>query len=325
MSGDRVFIGIEIGGTKLQLVAGDASGRVMKRARLAVDPHAGAAGVCRLLEAGITGLLAPLDHAELAGVGVGFGGPVDRRTGRVSRSHQVHGWEDFPLREWIADSTNSRVTLENDSNAAALGEARGGAGAGRDVVFYANFGSGVGGGLVTRGDIYYGAPPGEAEFGHLRLDRSGATVESRCSGWAVDARIRQIAREAEGQGHLATLLGRDSGGEARHLAAALAAGDAIAGRVLEDVAADIGFALSHVVHLLHPDVIVLGGGLSLVGEPFRRAVAAALEPHVMAAFRPAPPVALAALGEDVVPVGALHLAIRAATAAEAGHKEGTER
>jgi glucokinase len=81
------------------------------------------------------------------------------------------------------------------------------------------------------------------------------------------------------------------------------------------VASDIGFALSHVVHLAHPDVIVLGGGLALVGEPLRAAVADALTPHVMQAFAPGPTVALAALGEDAVPVGAVNLAIRAALSA----------
>jgi glucokinase len=103
----------------------------------------------------------------------------------------------------------------------------------------------------------------------------------------------------------------DPGSEARHLAAGLAADDPVARDILTDLAADIGFALSHVVHLAHPDVVVLGGGLSLIGAPFGSAVADALRPLVMDAFAPGPSVALATLGEDAVPVGALHLAARA--------------
>ena len=70
---------------------------------------------------------------------------------------------------------------------AALGEAMRGAGVGFNPVFYVTLGSGVGGGLVVDGRIYHGAKPGEAEIGHVRLDRNGTIVEARCSGWAVDA------------------------------------------------------------------------------------------------------------------------------------------
>jgi glucokinase len=314
----RVFLGIEIGGTKLQLVIGDTACHVIGRRRISVPRDAGGAWIRSQIE---TCLAEPSEGFELLGVGVGFGGPVDRDAGRIARSHQVDGWENFPLRDWLSERAGRvPVAVENDANTAGFGEAVAGAGAGFQTVFYCNFGSGVGGALVTgRGAaIYHGAPPGEMEFGHLRLGRDGGTVESKCSGWAVDERIRKECARAPRDSTLARLAAMDPGGESRHLAAALAASDPLAERVLRDVAADIGFALSHVVHLAHPDVIVLGGGLSLVGELLRAAVAEALAPHVMEAFRPPPWVALTALGEDSVPVGALHLAAQAAAAAESG-------
>jgi glucokinase len=205
--------------------------------------------------------------------------------------------------------TPAGAVVENDANTAALGEAMCGAGAGDDAdpLFYVTLGSGVGGGLVAGGRIFHGASPGEAEFGHVRLDRDGATVETRCSGWAVDARIRRL-REEEPNSLLARNLPSAPGGEAKLLAPALAAGDPAAGRVVREVAADLAFALSHAVHLFHPKIIVLGGGLSLVGDPLRTAVAAHLPLHLMEAFLPGPDVRLAALGEDAVPVGALCLA-----------------
>jgi glucokinase len=241
---------------------------------------------------------------------VGFGGPIDFRTGRIARSHQIGGWEGFELKSWLREQTGLPVATENDANTAALAEAVIGAGAGADPVFYFNLGSGVGGGIIIGATIFHGRPPGEAEFGHLRLDRSGATVESRCSGWAVDRRIRAAA-EAKPGGILARSLDpAKSGGEARHLASALAQGDPLARRIVGEWADDIGFALSHVVHLIHPAVIVMGGGLSLVGEPLRLAIAEALPRHVMEAFHPVPSVRLAKLGEDAVPAGALILAAR---------------
>jgi glucokinase len=305
-----MFLGIEIGGTKLQIVQGDATGRIATRWRASVDRQRGGAGILEQLREGVATVTASAERKPRA-VAVGFGGPVDGRTGRICRSHQIDGWDDFPLGQWLRDLTGTPAVVENDANTAALGEALHGAGQGHDPVFYVTLGSGVGGGLVAGGNIYHGAPPGESEFGHLRLDRDGATVESRCSGWAVDRRIRQLATN-EPTSFLARSLSEQPGGEAKLLGPALLAGDPAAGRVVREVAADLAFALSHAVHLFHPKMIVLGGGLSLVGESLRTAVAAHLPLHVMEAFAPGPEVRLAALGEDAVPVGALCLAGRSA-------------
>jgi len=174
-------------------------------------------------------------------------------------------------------------------------------------VFYVTLGSGVGAGLVVDGQLYHGAKPGEAELGHLRLDREGTTLESRCSGWAVDARIRELAAQ-QPAATLARLAAGRTGGEAKHLKAALAENDLGAQRILRETASDLAFGLSHAVHLFHPAVIILGGGLALVGERLRDAVARALPPLLMEVFRPGPELVLAALGEDAVPVGALELA-----------------
>jgi glucokinase len=300
----RNFLGIEIGGSKLQIVAGNEMAAIVERQRFAVDKAQGAEGIRRQIAAALPALIA---QWKPTAVGIGFGGPVDCQNGRVARSHQVEGWSDFDLRGWMHHLAGLPVAIENDSNAATLAEATLGAGAGCNPVFYFNLGSGVGGGLVIGGRIYHGQPPGEAEFGHLRLERDGTTVEDRCAGWAVDRRIRALAVSAP-HGRLAELIGPVPSGEAKHLRAALDAGDPLAGKILTELAGDLAFALSHVVHLIHPEVIVLGGGLSLVGEPLRAAVAAALPPLVMEVFRGGPQIKLAALGEDAVPVGALLLA-----------------
>jgi glucokinase len=300
------FLGIEIGGTKLQAVVGDAAGRIERRWRAAVERAAGAEGILQQLEAGMRQLLS---HGDCVAVGIGFGGPIDWRTGTIARSHQIGGWDGFALMDWARRVSGRPVAVDNDANVAALGEALAGAGRGADPVFYVTLGSGVGGGLITGKRIYHGAPPGEAEIGHVRLDRSGTIVEQRCSGWAVDARIRELAGTGSA---LRRLIGDQRSGEAQHLRAALAEGDPVARRILDELADDLAFALSHVTHLFHPEVIILGGGLSLIGAPLRQAVEERLPRWTMAALG-APPVRQAALGEDSVPVGALLLA--------AGHTE----
>jgi glucokinase len=296
-------LGIEIGGSKLQIVEGDASARILRRWRATADRARGAEGIRDQLE---QALRDEFPNRLIACIGVGFGGPVDHATGRIAVSHQVGGWNGFSLRDWLHEVTGAPVIVENDSNAAALGEAFA-AEPDATPLFYFNLGSGVGGGLAIDRRIYHGAPPGECEFGHVRLDRHGATVESRCSGWAIDARIRDQRHRRPTI--LANLTSEMNGGEAKALPEALRQGDGLAQQILTDLADDLAFALSHVIHLFHPRALALGGGLSLIGEPLRAAIGTALPRYVMTPFLPPPPLHLARLGEDSVPIGALRLAI----------------
>ena len=299
-----MVIGIEIGGTKLQMVAGQENGIIRQRLKLAVNPALGAAGIREQIKGALPQLL---NAGDIRGIGVGFGGPVDWKTGKICRSHQIEGWSEFDLAGWLRELTGVPVRIDNDANTACLGEACCGAGQGLDPVFYITLGSGVGGGLVADHRIYHGATPGEAEIGHVRLDRQGTIVESRCSGWAVDGRIRQLKTSDPGS-LLCKMADFGKGGEARHLPGALKQGDAAAQRILRELIEDLAFGLSHVVHLFHPQIIVLGGGLSGLGEALRAGVEQVLPRFTMEAFAPGPRVALAALGEDAVPVGALLLA-----------------
>ena len=300
-------LGIEIGGTKLQVVAGQ-DGSIIDRRRFAVDPTAGSKGILGQISSVLPELIKK--HTPVA-AGVGFGGPVDWKTGTICCSHHVSGWSDFPLGEWLGTQTGLPVSVDNDANVAALAEALHGAKAGSTPLFYITMGSGVGGGLYANGSIYHGNLPGETEIGHLRLDRNGTTLQSLCSGWAVDQKIRD-ARLTRSDSLLFKLIGSETRGEAAHLAAALAAGDALAHEIISETSENLAFALSHVTHLFNPEVIVLGGGLSLIGEPLRSAVADALPSFLMKAMQPGPQIALSSLKEDAVTVGALLLAARAA-------------
>lgn len=297
------FLGVEIGGTKLQVVLGDAKGVIAQRWRCAVKPAEGAEGIRKQLER-LLREIAP--QARPLAIGVGFGGPVERATGRIARSHQIEGWSEFALASWITNICKVPAYIENDANSAALAEATNGAGVGFNPVFYITLGSGVGGGLVVDGKIYHGAKPGESEIGHVRLDKTGALVEERCSGWAVDSKIRQMKATTQCSPWLNSI--KESGGEARHLKSGLDAGDTLAQSILRETCEDLAFGLSHVVHLFHPEVIVVGGGLSFLGEALRAELETHLPRFIMDVFKPGPQVRLAALGEDAVPVGALLVA-----------------
>jgi glucokinase len=298
------FLAIEIGGTKLQLFVGTGDGAIRQRWRFDVDAARGGSGIRAQIESALPEILRA--HS-IAAVGVGYGGPVDWRTGKICCSHQIEGWSDFPLGDWLRERTQRPVAIDNDANVGALGEALCGAGRGSNPVFYVTLGSGVGGGLAVDGKIYHGAIPGESEIGHVRLDRTGTIVEQRCSGWAVDRRIRERITKKP-----ASVLAKHAAGlersHARGLAPALSEGCSEARELIAEIGDDLGFALSHVAHLAHPACIVLGGGLSMVGEPLRASAAQSLSRYLMHAFAPGPRIVLAELREDAVPVGALRLA-----------------
>jgi len=309
-------LGIEIGGTKVQLVTSDLTGWIDQRYRFRVSPSAGADGILHQIATTIAQLPEPPQA-----IGVGFGGPVDWQTGRVATSHQIGGWAGFDLAGWLrAQVPGAQVRIENDANVAALGEARRGVATGFRRVFYVTLGSGMGGGLVVNKQLYHGASPGEAEIGQLWLvppgDSSpGQTLEQTVSGWAVDQQIADLLPQLPPDSALKTMvLGAQAEGviqqhpprgQAKYLHAAYEASDPVARMLIEQVGSVLALGLSHAIHLFHPDAIVLGGGLSLIGEPLRAAVRQALPRFVMKAFHPAPIILLAKLGEDAVPAGAL--------------------
>lgn len=301
---EKLYLGVEIGGTKLQAAIGDQYAKIIKKIKRPSPANKGAEAVLMELSEMIKELFREFKPQR---IGVGFGGPVDWKQGIVAKSHQVRGWEGFPLKKWINELTGLDVIVENDANTAALAEAKIGAGRGKNPVFYVTLGSGVGGGLIIDGKIYHGSPPGEAEIGHVLLDRDNTRVEDRCSGWAIDKKIRNGLKDHP-QSLLAHIAQQAPSHEARHLLPALNAGDQWAHEILNELVDDLGWALSHVVHLFHPECIVIGGGLSQLGKVLIEQVEASLIKYVMKAFQPPPSVLLSNLGEDVVPMGALLLA-----------------
>src|SRR5262245_28210437 len=151
-----MYLGIEIGGTKLQLGLGEGDGGIRALRRADVNVAGGAEGIRKQILAAVPELLASADVAleQVQAVGIGFGGPVDDNTHSTIKSHQVSGWENFPLADWAAQALGRPAVLANDADAAGLAEAIFGAGKGHSPIFYITIGSGIGGGLIIDGQIY---------------------------------------------------------------------------------------------------------------------------------------------------------------------------
>lgn len=302
-------LSVEIGGTKLQAAVGGLDGKVEFQSADTVFPARNAQEVLEKIDRLTENLIR---GKRIRGIGVGYGGPVDRTSGRVVCSHQIAGWEGIELKSWFENRYGIPCIVENDANVAALGESKCGAGVGFKRMFYMTLGSGVGGGFIIDGTIYQGTSPTEMEIGHIRMDRKGTRLEDICSGWSVDKTIRKAA-EIHPSSQLAGRvrdfhnLNPHPGGEASVLLGALDVGDPYAQEIWMEFTQSLGFALSHVVHLLNPEVIVLGGGLAKTGQRMAETVSRHLDQYLMHAISPRPEIALASLGPDVVPVGGLLL------------------
>ncbi|MCK5467052.1 MAG: ROK family protein [Cyclobacteriaceae bacterium] len=299
----KKFLGIEIGGTKIQVFLTDDQTNIIERHKFFVSEKRVAALIRDKIQEKVSNIL---NKNKVEVIGIGYGGPVDYRTGIVVTSYQVQGWSDFHLGQWLYELTNIPVVVDNDANTASLGEAHLGAGKNCSRTFYITLGSGVGGGLVIDDKVYHGYKPGEVEIGHIRLDKDGTILENSCSGWAVDKKIRNYIKNNP-DSIIAGIVGDEKSGETKYLLQAIENGDAGADIILQETADDLAFGLSHAVHIIHPEVIILGGGLSLIGDPLIKAVEKNLQGYLMDAITP-PKICLAELKEDAVCVGAALMA-----------------
>lgn len=314
-----MILAIEIGGTKLQwaVVAPDNPQTLCETGRAVVDRVAGAEGIRRQLSVEIARL--QQRHA-ITCVGVGFGGPVISDEGWVITSHQVAGWDEFPLGSWLEQLTGCPACVDNDCNVAALAEARLGAGLGRRRVLYVTIGTGVGGGFIVDGRIDGQSMQAIAEIGHLRpglASRDAAeTVESWSSGLGMERRaaaaIADPARWHASAEQAAELqarqqqLGRPL--TAADLIQAAFEGQYLAGQVLQRSTEVLGWALAQATTLMAPERIVIGGGVSLSGEPLRQRLQESWETYVFPPLRGSCELVLGTLGEAVVLHGAALLA-----------------
>lgn len=313
-------LGVEIGGTKLQVGLGNKDGEILLLRQGQVPTGADAVVIRDWLAQHISEFLTEAKkqgYAPISAMGVGFGGPVDASRGETLVSHQVAGWEHFPLQAWLhAQFPEMHIVIENDSNAAGWAEYCRGAGRGTRNFCYMNIGSGIGGALVLGGRLYNGQGLGAAEIGHTWIpdslsEEAGAPVrlEDRCSGWAIERQVRAGMLPAD------SLLHSYCKGNTKQITCAMIAEAACAGdrgslAIIDATARQLALALSNVVTLLHPERIALGGGVAHWGALLIDPLTTYLNELVFTPFQNTVEVLPCALEDKVVVIGALLLAMQ---------------
>jgi glucokinase len=247
-------IGIDIGGTKIAVGAVDKGGNIVARTVLATEAALGFERALDRIGEAIDNLIAQVGwhRAELAGIGIGCAGPVDPKRGLINNPYTLGGWDRCDIVSPLRARFGTSVYLENDADAAVIGECWRGAGRGCDPVVMLTFGTGVGGAAMIGQRILRGANGEHPEMGHVPIADDGPAcycgtkgcLESYVSGTAIAA-----AGASEGMGGAAGVF------------AAAARGDAGALRIMEKALAAASTAAWLFFHALLPQRLILGGGL----------------------------------------------------------------
>jgi glucokinase len=278
--GNGLIIGVDIGGTKVAAGLVDYSGEIQRQIREPMvsdkDAATGLAAVRRAIDAllGSDQKNAP----TIRGIGICAPGPLDPTTGMVINPPNVQCWRNFPLSREVEEIYGVKVRVDNDANAAALAEARWGAGCGYRQIFYATVGTGIGTGIVFDNHIYHGRTGAAGEGGHSTIDFRGprcgcgkpGCIEAFACGPAIAKRARAKLAEysARGAGLLDLAGGNIEKVTTEMVGRAAAAGDPVAKETMDETVELLSIWLGNMIDLLDPDVIIVGGGVSGMLSPF---------------------------------------------------------
>lgn len=266
-----VYLGIDIGGTKVAAGLVNGTGEVLYKTRVPMSADKDAKTGFAAVKEAIDSTIKANPTITVAGIGICSPGPLDPRTGVVINPPNLPCWRNFALADELAKAYGLPTRVDNDANAAGLAEAIWGAGIGYSNVFYATIGTGIGTGIVFNSRIYHGRTGAAAEGGHITIDRHGprcgcgkqGCIEALASGPAIAARARMKLAEVKGSKMLDLAGGKADTLTTEMVAQAWRAGDPTATEVLRETADLLTIWLGNVVDVLEPDVMVVGGG---VGE-----------------------------------------------------------
>ena len=276
---ENLVLGVDIGGTKVAVGLVNPRGEVLHSSRAAMLVHGSAEQGLRAVCDAIDAVMVHAAAKKVRAIGLCSPGSVDSKTGTVLRTANLPCWRNFPLARRIEKHYHLTTRLINDANAAALAEARWGAGKGHASVFYVSLGTGIGTALVLEGRIHEGRTGGAGEGGHLTIDFRGprcgcgkrGCVELYASGTAIAKRARRLLRRADGKDSrmLKMAAGDVSGVTTEIVSKAAAGGDRLAKKIMREAAEYLAIWLGGMIDLLEPEVIIFGGGLGAVMLTFR--------------------------------------------------------
>jgi predicted NBD/HSP70 family sugar kinase len=301
--------GVDIGGSNLRLVVADLDGTILGRWTANTRVHRTPAKIVDLIHDGLSDLLRQqgLSERNLLAIAAGAPGVTDVKRGIVISAPHLMNWESVPLRSLLETRFKVPAVVENDVNAAAVGERWRGAAQGVDDFVFLAIGTGIGAGIFIRAELYHGADWSAGEVGYLRvpgtrntgvaLDKPGA-LETLVGGHGIERAWRKACEATNGKTKL------DHNLKPTEVFALAESGNAVANKILVESAQILSDAISNISVVLDSSLVVLGGGIG-TSQPLFEEVRYLLENNEFAC----PRLAISILGEDAQLYGVLRLAL----------------
>lgn len=322
-AGREPVIAVDLGGTKIAAALIAPGGEILDRERAPTIASEGPEAVIQRIFDTIDLILgrSRMSGSQIEGICVAAAGPVDMQHGILSTSPNLPGWHDVPVRDIVADHYRINSYLINDAKAAALGEHRFGAGQGADNMLYITVSTGIGGGIVANGRLYVGRSGGAGEVGHMTIDMNGPKCacgntgcwEALASGTAMAAEaIRRL--ESDEESSLATRFAdRIREITPVEIGEAALEGDSFSLDVIAWSARHVGVGLANLVNIFNPELIIIGGGLSKMGDILLKPAVKTMNDRAFPLLAQAVRIVSSPLGDDAGVMGAGAFALQKGT------------
>jgi len=273
---ELLTLGIDLGGSKILTAVINPRGKMLSSDESVTPATKGREAVIQSILDSINRVLkqASVAISEICAVGVGAAGISNPEAGILFTSPNLPGLRDIPLRDIMQEKLGKKTFVINDANAAALGELYFGAARGARNFIYITLSTGIGGGIVIDGKIYTGAIGAAGEVGHMTIDDNGPICNCGNRGcWETLASGTALAREARRrikEGVKTSIL-EYTGGDVEKVTAqvihsAAQQGDSLAKELIAQTGYYVGVGLANLINIFNPELIVIGGGLSNIGD-----------------------------------------------------------
>lgn len=311
---DKWLVGVDLGGTTTKIAFINFYGEIVHKWEIPTDTSENGKNI-------IVDIAKSIDHhldelgetkAKLKGVGMGAPGPVDMDNGIIYEAVNL-GWEkNTPLKDLLEVETGLPCVIDNDANCAALGEMWKGAGNGAKDIVAVTLGTGVGGGVITNGDIVHGSKGAAGEIGHITVMPEGGfqcncgktgCLETVASATGVVRLALQALEESGEESVLRSGLQTEGVLSAKEIFDAAREGDTLAVSIVDKLAFYLGLAIANLGNALNPDRIVLGGGVSKAGEVLLTPVDKYFHSFAFPTVATSTAISIAKLGNDAGVIG----------------------
>ena len=307
-------LAIDLGGTKIIAAIISNKGEVMAREYQPTLADEGPQPVINRILSAVDHLLnlRNISSSQLSGISIAAAGVIDMEKGIITSSPSLPGWCDIPLRSIIGEKYKVSTFLVNDANAAALAEHHFGAGKGANNLVYLTVSTGIGGGIIINGRLYFGSSGSAGEIGHTTIDVNGprcscgniGCLETLASGTAVAKEtIRRISK-GEKSSLIEMVEGKTENITAETVGVAAQGGDSLTLEVISKAATYLGVGIVNLVNIFNPEIVIIGGGLAKMGDLLLDSVRQAVRERAFQLSAQAVRIVPAQLGDDAGVFGA---------------------